>query len=104
MDLSKAYDCLPHDLLVAKFEAYGIGKSGLNLLLNYLSNQKQRANVNSSYSDWYEIIRGVPQGHKDLFWVHFYSIYLSMISSFLLKEQTYVILLMTIQYIGVIVF
>ena len=62
MDLSKAYDCLPHDLLIAKFEAYGIGKSGLNLLLNYLSNRKQRTKVNSSYSDWYEIIRGVPQG------------------------------------------
>ena len=39
MDLSKAYDCLPHDLLIAKFEAYDIGKSGLNLLLNCLSNQ-----------------------------------------------------------------
>ena len=62
MDLSKAYDCLPHDLLIAKFEAYGIGKSGLNLLLNYLSNRKQRTKVNSSYSDWYDIIRGVPQG------------------------------------------
>ena len=62
MDLSKAYDCLPHDLLIAKFEAYRIGKSGLNLLLNYLSNRKQRTKVNSSYSDWYEIIRGVPQG------------------------------------------
>ena len=62
MDLSKDYDCLPHDLLIAEFEAYGIDKSGLNLLLNYLSNQKQRTNVNSSYSDWYEIIRGVPQG------------------------------------------
>ena len=62
MDLSKAYECLPHDLLIVKFEAYGIGKSGLNLLLNYLSNRKQRTKVNSSYSDWYEIIRGVPQG------------------------------------------
>ena len=39
MDLSKAYGCLPDDLLIAKFEAYDIGKSGLNLLLNYLSNQ-----------------------------------------------------------------
>ena len=38
MDLSKAYDCLPHDLLVAKFEAYDIDKTGLNLIHNYLSN------------------------------------------------------------------
>ena len=62
MDLFKAYDCLSHDFLIAKFEAYGIGKSGLNLLLSYLSNRKQRTKVNSSYSDWYDIIRGVPQG------------------------------------------
>ena len=60
MDFSKAYDCLPHDLLIAKFKAYGIGKLELNLLLNYLSNRKQRTKVN--YSDSYEVIRGVPQG------------------------------------------
>ena len=41
MDLSKAYDCLPHDLLVAKFEAYGINKTGLSLIYDYLSNRKQ---------------------------------------------------------------
>ena len=35
MDLFKAYDCLPHDLLVAKFEAYGIDKTGLNLIPTY---------------------------------------------------------------------
>ena len=34
MDLSKTYECLPHDLMIAKFEAYGIGKSGLNFLLS----------------------------------------------------------------------
>ena len=62
MDLSKAYDCLPHDLLVAKFEAYGMYKTGLNLIHNYLSNRKQRTKINSSYSDWYDIVRGVPQG------------------------------------------
>ena len=36
MDLSKAFDCLPHDLLVAKFEAYGIDNTGLNLIYNLL--------------------------------------------------------------------
>ena len=62
MDLSKAYDCLPHELLVAKLEAYGVGKAALNLISNYLSHRKQRTEIGSSYSDWYEIIRGVPQG------------------------------------------
>ena len=61
-DLSKAYDCLPHDLLVAKFEAYGMYKTGLNLIHNYLSNRKQRTKINSSYSGWYDIVRGVSQG------------------------------------------
>ena len=50
MDLSKAYDCLRHDLLVAKFEAYGTDKNGLNSIHNYLSNPKQRTKINSSYS------------------------------------------------------
>ena len=62
MGLSKAYDCLPHHLLLANFEAYGIDKTGLNLIHNYLSNRKQRTKINSSYSDWYDIVRGVLQG------------------------------------------
>ena len=45
MDLSKAYDCLPHDHLVAKFEAYGIDKNGLSLICDYLSNRKQRTKI-----------------------------------------------------------
>ena len=48
---------MPHDLLVAKFEAYGIDKTGLSLIYDYL-----RTKINSSYSDWYNIVRGVPQG------------------------------------------
>ena len=62
MDLSKAYDCLPHELLVAKLEAYDVGTAALNLISNYLSHRKQRTKIGSSYSDWYEIVRGVPQG------------------------------------------
>ena len=63
MDLSKAYDCLPHDLLVGKFEAYGIDQTGLNLIHNCLSKRKQRNKINSSYSDWCDIVRGVPKSH-----------------------------------------
>ena len=58
----KAYDCLPYNLLVAKLEAYGVGKAALNLISDYLSHRKQRTKIGSSYSDWYEIVRGVPQG------------------------------------------
>ena len=62
MDLSKAYACLPHDLLLANLETYGVGKAALNLISNYLSHRKQKTKIGSSYSDWYEIVRGVPQG------------------------------------------
>ena len=42
MDLSKTYDCLPHDLLIAKLDAYGVDKPSLNLVNGYLRFRKQR--------------------------------------------------------------
>ena len=63
MDLSKAYDCLSHDLLIAKLEAYGLDIGSLNFLLDYLTLRKHRTKVGSSYSKWSEICRGIP---KDL--------------------------------------
>ena len=62
MDLSKAYDCLPHDLIIVKLEAYGLDKSSLNLMYSYLSGRKQRTKIGSTFSSWLEILRGVPQG------------------------------------------
>ena len=64
MDLSKAYDCLHHDLLIAKLEAYGLNTASLSLIKNYLANRKQRTKVGSSYSDWFEFLRGISQGSK----------------------------------------
>ena len=62
MDFSKAYDCLPHDLLIAKLEAYGRGNGSLNLLLDYLSFRKKRTKVASAYGKWSNIRCGIPQG------------------------------------------
>ena len=43
IDLSKAYDCLPHDLLDAKLEACGVGKAALNLISTYhIGNKEQK--------------------------------------------------------------
>ena len=62
MDLSKAFDCMPHDLLIAKSKAYCFGLQGLGLIANCLSGTKQRVKVGSTYSNWLQTKTGVPQG------------------------------------------
>ena len=62
VDLSKAYDCLPHDLLIAKLEAYGLDINSLALLYSYLNNRCQRVKIGSHRSIARKIKIGVPQG------------------------------------------
>lgn len=62
MDLSKAFDCLPHDLIVLKLKAYGLSDTAAELMHNYLSNRKQRVKLGKACSDWMSISKGVPQG------------------------------------------
>ena len=47
MDLSKAYHCLPHDLLIAKLEAYGFNNDSLQLIFSFLQSRYQRVNIGS---------------------------------------------------------
>ena len=61
-DLSKAFDCHDHQLLIAKLNAFGFSLLALKLVHDYLSNRKQRTKVNRTYSSWLEIVFGVPQG------------------------------------------
>ena len=61
MGLSKAYDCLRYDLLIAKFETYDIDNDSLNLLLDQLTFKKQRTKIDFAYSKWSRIRSGTPQ-------------------------------------------
>ena len=61
-DLSKAFDCLSHERLLAKLDAYGFSISALRLIHSYLANRKQRTKMNSSHSSWEEILFVVSQG------------------------------------------
>lgn len=62
MDLSKAFDCLPHKLFIAKLYAYGFSVDACTLLASYLSNRTQRVKHYGTKSDWYPLNKGVPQG------------------------------------------
>ena len=62
MDLSKAYDCLPHDLLIAKLAAHGFEDSATSLISDYLSKRYQRVKIRFAFSSCHEILKGVPQG------------------------------------------
>lgn len=62
MDLSKAFDGLPHDLLIAKLQAYDLDTQGCALFKDYLQHWKQRVKIGDEFSTWKHNYRGMPQG------------------------------------------
>ena len=62
MDLSKAYDCIPHNLLIAKLEVYEFNRKALRLIFGYPSNRIQRIKVGSTDGSPKCTTIGVPQG------------------------------------------
>ena len=62
MDLSKEFDCIPHDLLIAKMQAYGFHRSALKYIYSYLKGRRQSVKINNIYSKILTILAGVPQG------------------------------------------
>ena len=61
MDLSKVFDCIPHNLIIAKMAVYGVQNESLSLLFPYLTNRKRCAKINNTYSTFKEIISGTLQ-------------------------------------------
>ena len=61
-DLSKTFDCLPHELFKANLHAYSFDMKSLNLVNKYMSNRKQKVKVHRTYSSWQKIFYWVLQG------------------------------------------
>ena len=62
-DLSKAFDYINHNLLIAKLDVYGFEKQSIDFPHPYLTKRKQRIKVDSAYSSWEMLFSGVPQGY-----------------------------------------
>ena len=61
-DLSKAFDCIDHNLLIAKLDVYGFEKQSIDFFHLCLTKCKQRTKVDSAYSSWEMLLSGIPQG------------------------------------------
>jgi hypothetical protein len=61
MDLSKAFDCLPHNIFLSKLAAYGLSSQSVKLLENYLTGHKQQIKLQGVVSGWQILQKGVPK-------------------------------------------
>jgi hypothetical protein len=87
MDLSKAFDCLPHDILLAKLHAYGLSEKAVSLLKSYLTDRKQQIKIGNVVSKWDGIKKGVPQG--SILGPLLFNVFINDIFSFVNKSNLY---------------
>lgn len=61
-DLEKAFDKVPHKLLIHKLKAYNLNSQVIDWIISFLSNRQQRVRLFNTYSNWVQVISGIPQG------------------------------------------
>ena len=83
MDLSKAFDSLNNELLLAKLEAYDLDNNAVSFMRSYLTNRLQRCKINNSFSEWAKTSSAVPQG--SVLGPLFFNIFINDIFLFLQK-------------------
>ena len=87
MDLSKAFDYLPHVLLIAKLRACGLSVEAVELLESYLSDRSQQVRLGTFTSTWEKLFKGVPQG--SILGPLLFNIFLNNIFYFVLSSTIY---------------
>ena len=95
MDLSKAFDFIPHDLLVAKLHLYGLSEAGVTFVHSYLKHRIQGVEVSDTESVFQILLSGIPQG--SILGPILFNILMSDLFCFF-KDVNLQILQMTIQY------
>ena len=76
MDLSKAFNCILHEFLIAKMCAYGFDLNSLLFFYSHFKNRKQNVKINNTYNIFQITLTGVPQGSILGSIIYFYYIFL----------------------------
>ncbi len=87
MALSKAFDCISQDLLIAKLNAYGFDENALILIYSYLTRREQSVRINNTYSSFQTILSGVPRG--SVLGPILFNVYINDLFLFIRQETLY---------------
>ena len=87
MDLSKAFDCIPHELLIAKLNVYSFDRKSFVFFYSYLKRRKQCVNVKNIQSTFQTLLSGVSQG--SILGPLLFNIFIGYLIGFIKKSSLY---------------